>query len=154
MITFYQFLKENIEYNKIRLWRASNNNKTFEGMSLAEDIETAEIYLNNPGFGGNTIYFTNVDYNNMNIIELENFHDLCRAMEIEDWDECNDLVFRVDGGNIAGAIPQLKKVREKLKQEGYDWVKVAEDYPYGTTTWQPISQKAVESINIIKYEDN
>ena len=114
MITFMQFLESNEGNNNIRLWRVSDHDDTFEGMSLAEDLETAKIYTNNYGFGGNTIYFADVSLNDMKILELYDFDDLCITLEI-DQDDCDNLFRRVQGGNIAGAIPQLDDVRESLK---------------------------------------
>lgn len=147
MITFKQFLENT--GNIIRLWRASDNDDVFIGMSLAEDWETAKLYTDNPGFGGDTIYFTNINLDNAEILELNDWQDLANILNLDD-DEAYNLSFKVPGHNIAAAIPEINGLSEKISSLGYDWVKVAEDYPIDTITWQPVSIKAIQSIHLKK----
>jgi hypothetical protein len=142
-------LSEMSNFGKIRLWRASDFDDVFAGMSLGEELETAILYTKNSGFGGETIYYADVNLIGMKILNINSYEDLCDELGMDRVD-CN-LYSRV-GGTIAQAIPQLDDVREELVKRGYDWVVVAEDYPEGTTTWQPISEKAVASIDLQEYE--
>ena len=147
---FKEWLLVNEEtYGILRLWRASDFDDVFSGMSFGEELETAKLYTNNSGFGGDTIYYADINMNNMEVLEINDYEDLCDALGIHR-DDCN-LYSRV-GGTIAQAIPKLDDVREKLAERGYDWVAVREDYSEGTTTWQPVSEKSISSIELHEYE--
>ena len=43
------------------LWRAANDDYISDSASFAECRESAELYLNNPGFGGSTLYYAEVE---------------------------------------------------------------------------------------------
>jgi hypothetical protein len=135
----------------VRLWRASDHDDVFAGMSLSEDYDAALAYTDNPGFGGSEIYYADVVVDGMNIFDLHDWLDLAIAIGLDldaDPDADRDLAMQAPG-YLASAVPALEVVKDGLKEAGYDWVRVVDDYPEGTITWQPISDDALESINLV-----
>jgi hypothetical protein len=106
------------------LWRAANDDHISDSASFAETRETAEAYLDNPGFGGDTLYYTEV--------EIDDYLDLTGsdAMEL--------LLEAIDSDHSYGAIgvdELVPRVAGKLADAGIQWVKVNESFPSETTTW-------------------
>lgn len=106
------------------LWRAANDDHISDSASFAETRETAEAYLDNPGFGGDTLYYTEV--------EIEDYLDLTGSNAME------RLLEALDTDHIYGAIgvdELVPRVAGKLCDAGIQWVKVTESFPADTTTW-------------------
>ena len=106
------------------LWRAAGDDHISDSASFAETRETAEAYLGNPGFGGETLYYTDV--------EIEDYLDLTGD------DAMADLLSAIDSDSDYGAIgvdELVPRIADKLCDAGYQWVKVNESFPRDTTTW-------------------
>ena len=106
------------------LWRAANDDYISDSASFAECRESAEAYLNNPGFGGSTLYFAEV--------EISDYLDLTGsdAMDILQATLGSDHDFGAIG--IDELVP---RIASRLCDAGVQWVKVCESYPEDSTTW-------------------
>lgn len=108
----------------MRLWRAAADDHISDCASFAESREAAEAYLNNPGFGGGTLYCCDV--------EIEEYLDLTGR------DAMDLLMAAIDSDHDYGAIgvdELVPRVAGKLADAGVQWVKVSESYPVDTVTW-------------------
>lgn len=106
------------------LWRAANDDHISDSASFAEDRETAEAYLSNGGFGGDTLYCTEV--------EIDDYLDLTGD------DAMERLLEALDSDHNYGAIgvdELVPRVASKLADAGIQWVKVNESFPCDTITW-------------------
>lgn len=106
------------------LWRAADDDHISDSASFAENRETAEVYLSNPGFGGGTLYCTEVD--------IDDYLDLTGD------DAMERLLDALDSDHDYGAIgvdELVPRVAGKLADAGIQWVKVIESFPAQTTTW-------------------
>ena len=106
------------------LWRAANDDYISDSASFAECRESAEMYLNNPGFGGSTLYYAEV--------EISEYLDLTGsdAMELLQATLGSDHDFGAIG--IDELVP---RIAHRLCEAGVQWVKVCESYPEDSTTW-------------------
>jgi hypothetical protein len=106
------------------LWRAASDDYVSDSCSFAETREAAELYLDNPGFGGSTLYTAEV--------EIAEYLDLTGddAMELLQATLGSDHDFGAIG--IDELVP---RVCHQLRDAGVQWVKVCESYPEDTTTW-------------------
>ncbi len=106
------------------LWRAANDDHISDSASFAESREVAEFYLDNAGFGGDTLYYADV--------EIDDYLDLTGD------DAMADLLAALDSDHDYGAIgvdELVPRVAGKLCDAGIQWVKVNESFPSDTTTW-------------------
>ena len=106
------------------LWRAANDDYISDSASFAECRESAELYLNNPGFGGPTLYFAEV--------EIIDYLDLTGS------DAMNILQATLGSDHDFGAIgidELVPRIASRLCEAGVQWVKVCESYPEDSTTW-------------------
>lgn len=106
------------------LYRAANDDYVDSGYAFAEEIETARMYLDNPGFGGANIYRCKargkvLDLTGMTMAEAAAELDMedPGAIGVDEW------------------IPRTVDALETAQARGYSWIKVDESYPRGTTTW-------------------
>lgn len=106
------------------LWRAANDDHISDSASFAETREAAEAYLANPGYGGDTLYYAEV--------EIQDYLDL----------DCDDAMERLlqalDTDHDYGAIgvdELVPRVAGRLADAGVQWVRVRESYPSDTITW-------------------
>lgn len=113
----------------ITLYRAANDDYVDEGYSFAEDESVARLYLDNPGYGGGTLYRARVRVAPDAVADLRG--------------KSADEVGSELGLGWPGAIgideyltrPEGICVRSRLAQEGYEWAIVDESYPAGAATW-------------------
>lgn len=106
------------------LYRAAKDDYLDQGYSFTESRETAELYMNNPGFGGGKIYtceatgrvldLTGVSM--ANAAAMLGCKDPC-AIGVDEW------------------LPRTVAALDAAREQGYSWVTVSESYPAGTTTW-------------------
>jgi len=106
------------------LWRAADDDYIRDSASFAEDRDAAELYLDNPGFGGDTLYYAEV--------EIDEYLDLTGedAMEV--------LQARLGSDHDFGAIgidELVPRIALRLRDAGVQWIKVNESYPQDSTTW-------------------
>jgi hypothetical protein len=106
------------------LWRAANDDHISDSCSFAEERESAEAYLDNPGFGGDTLYSADV--------EIDDYLDLTGD------DAMERLLKAIGSDRDFGAIgidELVPRVAGKLADAGVQWVKVVESFPADTITW-------------------
>jgi hypothetical protein len=98
--------------------------------SFAESLETARAYLDNPGFGGASLYRTDVEVVEGSVLDLTDPRNL---LDVDGFDT-SDL----DDALQLGAdvwLPMYGAAQERLRAAGYQWVLVRESFPAGTVTW-------------------
>lgn len=112
---------------KKTLWRAADDDYVSQGYSFAESRDIAELYLDNPGFGGDKLWKSVVQFRRSQAIDLTDA-------------SVSEVAARLDE-NDPGAIgleewlPMFPDVLQKLREEGFLWALVAESYPEASTTW-------------------
>jgi hypothetical protein len=106
------------------LWRAASDDLIVGSASFAETREAAELYLNNPGFGGDTLYFAEV--------EIDDYLDLTGDDALERLQESLDDDHDYGAIGIDELVPRVSR---RLAEAGVQWVKVCESYPEHTITW-------------------
>jgi hypothetical protein len=112
---------------KKTLYRAANDDYVNQGFSFATNRTTAEAYLDNPGFGGASIFRCRIDVPEEQVIDLTNWSVRKLAKNL--------------GFNDPGAIgldewlPRTPSALDTLREKGYLWALVAESFPHETTTW-------------------
>ena len=112
---------------KKNLWRAANDDYVDTGYSFAEKRSIAEAYLNNPGFGGDSIYRAKVEFDDGQVLDLT--------------EKSVGQVAKMLGVQHPGAIgldewlPRSPQLLERLRDAGSLWVLVKESFPSNTTTW-------------------
>jgi len=110
-----------------KLWRAAKDDYVDTGSSFAESRSAAEIYLDNAGFGGSTLYKTSIRVEEDQILDLT-------GVSV-------GYVARRFGMQHPGAIgldewlPRSPALQDALRQAGFLWVLVPESFPAGETTW-------------------
>ena len=105
------------------LWRAANDDHISDSASFAERREVAEAYLNNGGFGGDTLYCADVEPCDVLDLTSDGLETLMRVLDRDsDW-------------GAIGVDELVPRIAGKLCDLGYQWVKVNESYPQDTTTW-------------------
>lgn len=112
---------------KKTLFRAAKDDYVDTGYSFATSRETAEAYLDNPGFGGDTVYRARITYEESELVDLTGVSvgELAQALGmghpgaigVDEW------------------IPRTPKVLDALRDMGFLWALVLESFPEETTTW-------------------
>jgi hypothetical protein len=120
--------RDNGGMKKITLWRAANDDIVNGTASFATDRESAEKYLDNPGFGGTNLYRSKVEIDPEKFLDL---HDL-------DKDDAVAKIRELTGLNDPGAIgvdEWVPRIADKLADSGIEWVRVKESYPSDSETY-------------------
>jgi SPP1 gp7 family putative phage head morphogenesis protein len=109
------------------LYRAASEEHIAPGYSFAETVETAQEYLDNPGFGGHSIYKAAVRVDPTKVLDLRGISttDVARRFGVAD----------PGAIGVDEWIPRPGELLDKLEAGPYQWVKVNESFPEGTTTW-------------------
>ena len=108
----------------MRLYRAADSDYVpTDSCSFAESIEAAEHYLNNPGYGGSTLWVTEVDADD--VLDLTG----------DDAEELLNDVVDVERYGAIGIDELIPRIAEQLCKAGIQWVRVNESYPEDTITW-------------------
>ncbi len=123
-----------------RLYRAAGPNEdVFYGVaSFSPDRETAEAYLDNPGFGGPVLYRTRKS------VDPETAYDargrsaqlgLARLLFPDDspWDVVDVWEGRTSA--TEHLLAEIPAIRDGLPLAGFDWLIVTDDFPDGAETW-------------------
>ena len=106
------------------LWRAAKDDYVSDSCSFAETREAAELYMNNPGFGGNTLWTADVE--------------ICEYLDLTEADAMERLQAVLGSDHDFGAIgidELVPRLAHRLCEAGVQWVKVCESYPADSTTW-------------------
>lgn len=109
------------------LWRAANDDFVRQGTAFAEERAVAELYLDNPGYGGSTLWKARVSVPEEAVLDLRgvSVRELTRRLGVH-----NPGAIGLDEW-----LPQAVRVLDLLAEQGVEWVLVDESYPAGATTW-------------------
>jgi hypothetical protein len=108
------------------LYRAANDDIITDCASFAETAEAARLYLDNPGFGGRTLYRAEVEIDAAHVLDVTDSYDATA--------EIAERAGQEHPGAI-GADEYAARVSYELRDAGVEWVVVRESYPAETTTW-------------------
>ena len=119
------------------LYRAAGNDDVRVGYSFAARRVDAEAYLDNPGFGGETLYRCRLD--------LADVIDLTAG-----WDALSEAIGEeVEPSrwqhHFASTVTSSDKMCEKLAAAGYQWARIIDDYPEGCVTYVPLTAEAADA---------
>lgn len=111
---------------KVTLYRASDDDDVSQGTSFAEDVEAACEYLDNPGFGGSSLWECHVEVDDDKILDLrgESVADVARSVGMSD----------PGAIGVDAWLPRTQRALDALSSR-CDWALVDESFPEGTTTW-------------------
>lgn len=112
----------------ITLYRASDDDIITDTASFSTTLDAAKAYLDNPGFGGGTLWKSEVEINPDELLDL---YDM-------DEDEAIAKIRKLTGVGNPGAIgidEWVPRIAEQLQDAGIIWVRVRESYPEGTETY-------------------
>lgn len=125
----------------MKLYRAAQDDylgTTGDVRCFAADIDDARTYLDNPGFGGATLYRLLVDIDPETVIDTRDEDGLARFCEIIGV-SADDLVWMSPGRPVE-AIHRMENVRmvEALAAAGVRWLVHEDSYPEECETWTMI----------------
>lgn len=120
----------------VTLWRAADWDGVMEGNSFARDERDARAYLDNPGFGGASLYRAEVEVDESRVLDTR---DMTEEQVAEIY---GHHVFGVD---VCEWIPRLGA---RDLGERYDWVIVTDNYPAGAECWQWIGGDEPELVEV------
>jgi hypothetical protein len=113
----------------MRLYRAAADDYVDTGYSFAETRESAEAYLDNPGFGGPNLYRADVHPNADELLDLTDPDLTVRRV-------ARRLGFTDPGAiGIDEWIPRDPDVLAAIRARGFLWALVTESFPASTVTW-------------------
>jgi hypothetical protein len=109
------------------LYRAAKDDYLDQGYAFAESLETATVYLENPGFGGASLYSIEIEPTSEQVIDLTDVSvsDLAADLEMSD----------PGAIGVDEWLPRTVRALDALRSRGHLWAKVAESYPADTVTW-------------------
>jgi len=114
---------------RLVLWRAAIDDYVPDAASFARDRADAEAYLDNPSFGGGSLFRARVETKAERVLNL---YDERRPVEFL----VEQLGLRHPGAlGVEEWIPGDPTVQEALAAAGYDWVVVRDSFPPGAETW-------------------
>jgi hypothetical protein len=113
---------------RVTLWRAAEDDYIPDAASFARDREDAEAYLDNPGYGGATLWRAKIQVEDDAVLDLYDERDPVGFLT-EEFDLPNPGAI-----NVEEWIPQDPELQDLLG-ETYDWVKVCDSFPEGAETW-------------------
>jgi hypothetical protein len=102
-----------------------------EGSCWAESKADAQAYLDNPGFGGNTLHAVEFTVDFDRVLDLTGAAAVKQLANVMDRDQ-QDLMDL--GGQVWHCWENSSRIREWLANR-YDWVKYTDDFPVNCTTW-------------------
>lgn len=112
----------------MRLYRAAEGDVLTDCGSFAESADIARAYMDNPGFGGRSLWQTDVDID----VTASSVLDI-----VDSGDPTADVAARIGKPHpgAIGADEYVPRVSYELRDAGVEWVRVAESYPAGMVTW-------------------
>lgn len=111
------------------LYRAADSDTITGPAAFAADVEDARSYLDNPGFGGATLYRTEIECDDDHVLDVRGADDAQL-----------DALIGVSGCSSPGAMTadayvMQDHVAAALVEHGYRWVRILDTYPIGAETW-------------------
>jgi hypothetical protein len=111
------------------LYRAADSSDITGPTAFAAARETAEAYLDNPGFGGAILWTVQVDVPDAAILDVRSESDSEQVQAIV-------AATGLDmGAATADWLVMQDAVAEALVALGYRWVRLLDTYPVGAETW-------------------
>jgi hypothetical protein len=149
--------KHQKELKMATLYRASNHTDTPVFTCFAKEQEDAEAYLDNPGFGGDTLYRVSIKLGKvLDLTGTDGLLPQCRELLEEagfDRDEVEDICNGA-GFECVGDLPAhvSRRVLEAVKALGetYGAVKFTDSFPANCTTYmllRPVECAEFTAIN-------
>lgn len=108
------------------LYRAADDGIITDCASFSASREVAEAYLDNPGFGGRSLWSADVDLESASVLDLYDDADPVQTIV--------DLLDVRHPGAI-GADEWVPRICSRLADAGYEWVRVRDSYPVDAETW-------------------
>lgn len=119
------------------LWRAADDDVVMQGTAFAETEEIARAYLGgaNPGFGGDYLYYTNIQPLGSQVLDWrgKSTRSLARKLGLSD----------PGAIGVDEWVPRSPSACDALAALGYLWLIVDESYPEGTSTWLWLGDSSV-----------
>jgi hypothetical protein len=113
----------------MRLYRAGNSDILTGVTSFAADIADAREYLDNPGYGGNTLYTVDIDIDAEHVLDIRDSSDGAQVDALIE-------ITGIDMGAVtADYMLSAGHVIDALIDRGYYWVRLMDTYPEGCETW-------------------
>lgn len=114
----------------VTLYRATDDDYPTQPTAFAAEIESAREYLDNPGFGGSTLYRTTVEVDADEVLDVRSERDDAQLAAL----------VRASGRAHPGAMTadmyaMQPSTVEGLVAAGYRWVRIIDTYPVGSETW-------------------
>lgn len=110
----------------MKLYRAADDDVIVGSASFSEDLEAAELYMDNPGYGGSTLYQVEIDPDDYRILDLTDCDDEHQAVM--------DAVGIDQHPGAIGVDEWVPQIAHRLSED-YDFVRVRESYPADSITW-------------------
>lgn len=115
--------------NTIKLFRAGKDDILTGAASFSPDIDVARAYLDNPGFGGPTLYETDVEIDPEELLDIYDSYDQVAAII-----EASGLDIN-PGAVEADWLLAQEQVIEALVDAGITWVRLRDTFPEGAETY-------------------
>ena len=125
-----------------------------DGAHLTPDIDAAQAYLDNPGFGGQDLYAYDIDDPQAHL-ELHRLKDsaaldrLAEELEYEDPEEVAQKWRDAGHDRVNSVLENITDVDRRI-HELYDWVSFKDDYPPDAETWKYLGAKRITGGRIIR----
>lgn len=134
-----------------RIYRAANDDYISQGYTFSEDIDAAREYLDNPNFGGDTLYESTIPSSHK-ILDLSDTESAWETLS-----EIYGKEITPDMGQyeISQAVQIIPNLLDSINDAGYDWVKYVDDFPKGSISYTVVSDKAESHLsddNLTEYE--
>jgi hypothetical protein len=132
--------------NEMRVYRAAGDDMMLVGYSVARDESDARAYLDNPNFGGSTLFGGTIPAE----------HRILDITGGDPWAILSQAIGReIDPSNggymISQALQLVPGILGDIAAAGYDWVQYVDDYPVGCVTLTACSDDAAD-IELIEEE--
>lgn len=111
-----------------KIYRAGNENDGFR--YWASSVDDAVAYMENPGFGGDTLYST--DKPTHNTLTIDSMYDLATEMGFDDPTTIADT-WKINGWDYPWE--HSADLYNRLQKSGYRWLVYTDDYPQDCTTY-------------------
>jgi hypothetical protein len=96
---------------------------------FSPERESAEAYLNNPGFGGTILFTMTLDIDMDTVLDIRNESD---AAQLSALVEASGVDM---GATTADWLVVQDRVADALVAAGIRWVRLLDTYPVGAETW-------------------
>lgn len=120
------------------MYRAAKDALVGVGYSFAGRRSDAEAYLDNPGFGGETLYRCRIEMGDMIDLTESPWDTLSEAIG----EEINPAHHQY---HFPSTVTACDTICAKLAAAGYHWARIIDDYPEGCITYVPLTAEAADA---------